>query len=417
MNIKRITFATLLLSVMCSSLVWAEYRITPTITLREEYNDNIYLERDKESDFITYVQPALILEWETKLATLTLDFGLDYEKYARNSDEDDLRPSQGSQLQSTFHLYKDVFLLDVSDNYDRVPIDDSDKGSVGNSLVNLTDRNRLIINPYLQFQPLRHTQARFDYTYENVWYQEDDGDDAETHSYITTFTQQISARISADLSGGFTQYRPKDRSSSALDDSGAEQYDRRNVNLGFLWQVNERLALSTNVGYSWLYYDFSTDYDARQYGAQADYQISSVFTAGVAYQDDISASVDEGARDQQKYSAYFAYADRSKIKLSLFTTCDDYLEINRTDDSWGGTLDGDVPITNKKGITWLLSYTDYSEGDLQDYQRYGGSIEVYHQLRLGRVSLGYTYNRNDSDIALDDYTNNIVLAKLTLTWQ
>ena len=416
MDIKKIFFASLLFSVMFSSLGWAEFSLTPTITVREEYNDNIYLERDKEYDYITYVQPSLIMEWETKLATLNLNFGLDYEKYARNSSEDELRPSHGSQMKSTFNLYHDKLLLDVSDNYDRVPIDDAKKGAVGNTLVNLTDRNCFVLNPYLLLEPMRNMQARFDYKYENVWYEDDDGDDAETHNYLVTLTQQITGRLSADLSGGFTQYRPKNTSKSVLDASGAEQYDRKNVNLGFLWQVNELLSLRANCGYSWLNYDFSTDYDAWQYGAQADYQMTRVWSAGFVYQDDISASVDDGARDQQKYSAYFAYADRSKIKITFFTTRDDYLEIDRLDESWGGTVNGEVPITNKKGITWLANYTDFSEGHIQDYQRYGGRIELYQQMRLGRMSLGYTYNRNNSDIADNDYINNIVLIKVTLTW-
>lgn len=416
MNNVKIIFALLIVSMLLSSVAWGELHIVPTLSLREEYNDNIFLERDKESDFITFVQPSLLFDWNTKLFDLSLDLGLVYEKYLHHSDEDDLRPSSGSQLESIFSLYRDVLFLRVSDTYERVPIDDSEKGGVGNQLVNLTDSNRLMVNPYLLFKPLRTLQARFDYKYENIWYQDDAGDDAEYHHYIATLTQELSPRISANLGGGYTQYRPRNASQSLLDDSGEQEYDRSYISLGLLWQINERLAMRGEVGSTWLDYEFSEDYDSPMYGAQIDYQLSRVFTLGAAYRDDISASVEEGAKHDQKYSAYLSYSDRSTVKLGIFQSRDKYLETDRRDDSWGVTLNGETPLTNKKGLIWLLSYTDYEEQDLRDYDRIGGRIEFYHQLRTGRLSCGYTYNRSNSSLNDEDYNNNIVFIQLALTW-
>ncbi|MDX9710095.1 MAG: TIGR03016 family PEP-CTERM system-associated outer membrane protein [Trichloromonas sp.] len=393
---------------------WAEFRAAPSFSLRQEYNDNIYLERDKEGDFVTFVRPSVSALWNTQVADLTLDLGVGFEKYWDNSDEDELRPA--ARLDSTFSLYRENLFLRVTDTYERVAIDEGDKGAVDNNLVNLTDSNRLEVNPYLLLQPLRTLRARFDYLYENVWYREDEGDDAETHRYSVILTQQLTSRISADLTGSFTQFRPKDAGRSLLDDTGEEEYDRKDAGFGLNWQVNEQLALRGSVGRAWLDYDYSDDYDSTLFGAQADYQISSAVSVGAAYQDDISASVEDGARERKKTSGYLAYAGRSKLRLTVFQTRDDYLEIDRRDDGMGATLDGEVPITNKKGIAWLLSYTDYEEGDLEEYQRYGGRLELYHQLRLGRLSLGYTYNRNDSDIPSEDYDNNIIFAQVALRW-
>ena len=416
LNFSKSAVLLLLAGLFIPGTIWAEFRATPSFSLRQEYNDNIYLERDKEGDFVTFVRPSLDILWNTRLVDLTLDLGLEYEKYWKNSDEDELRPSQGARLNSTWSLYRDALFLRVTDTYERVAIDEGDKGGVDSNLVNLTDSNRLEINPYLLLQPLRTLRARFDYLYENVWYREEEGDDAETHRYSVILTQQITSRISADLTGSFTQFRPKDASRSLLDDTGEEEYDRKDAGFGLNWQVNEQLALRGNVGHAWLDYEYSDDYDSTLFGAQADYQISSTFSTGAAYQEDISASVEDGARERKKTSGYLAYAGRSKVRLTLFGTRDDYLEINRRDVGMGATLDGDVPITNKKGIAWLLSYTDYEEGNYEEYQRYGGRLEFYHQLRLGRLSLGYTYNRNDSDIPSEDYDNNILFAQVSLRW-
>jgi hypothetical protein len=66
-------------------------------------------------------------------------------------------------------------------------------------------------------------------------------------------------------------------------------------------------------------------------------------------------------------------------------------------------------------MTWLLSYSDFNDAiGNQRYQRYGARVALYHQLRLGRMSLGYTRNQNQSDLDLNDYTNNIIFADLVL---
>jgi len=414
MKFQKSAVALLLALIFAPGASWAEFRATPAFSLRQEYNDNIYLEKDKEGDFVTFVRPSVSALWNTRVADLTLDLGVGYEKYWENSDDDELRPT--ARLDSTFSLYRENLFLRVTDIYDRVTIDEGGKGAVDNNLINMTDSNRLEVNPYLVLQPLRTLQARFDYLYENVWYREDEGDDAETHRYAVTLTQQFTPRISVDLSGAFSQFRPKDAGRSLLDDTGEEEYDRTNAGLGLFWQVNDQFSLRGDVGRAWLDYEYSDDYDSTLFGGQADYQISSVLSVGAAYEEDISASVEDGARERQEVSAYLAYANRSKVRLTVFQSREDYLEIDRQDDGMGATLDGDVPITNKKGIAWLLSYTDYEEGDLEEYQRYGGRLEFYHQLRLGRLSLGYTYNRNDSDMPSEDYDNNIVFAQVALRW-
>lgn len=417
MKFLRVFCAVTLLSLTMVFPAWAEFRATPAFSLREEYNDNIYLDHtDKESDFITFVRPSVNVDWKTKIVDLSLNLGLEYEKYLHHSEEDELRPSQDARLDSTWNLYRDVFFLRVTDTYTRVPIDEGEKGAVGNNLVNLTDSNRLIVNPYVVLYPWRTLQARFDYQYENIWYREEEGDDAENHRYSVTLTQELTARISVDLYGGFTQYRPTDSTRSLLDETGEEEYDRRDARLGLLWNVSDQLSLRATVGRAWLDYEFSDDYDSTLVSGQADYQISSAFAVGAGYNEDISDSVDDGAREQKKYSAYLRYSDRATVALTLFQTRDDYLEIDRQDDSRGGSLSGEVPITNKKGISWLVNYTDYEGGDLEDYQRYGARLELYHQLRLGRVSLGYTWNRNDSNFKENDYINNIVFAQLALHW-
>jgi len=431
MRLLKVIFAVILFFLSIVSLSRADFRATPAFSIREEYNDNIYLDHaDKESDFITTVRPSVNLSWDTRFVDLSLNLGLEYEKYLDHSEEDDLRPSQGARLDSTWNLYRDAFFLRVTDSYERVAIDEGGKGGVDNNLVNLTDSNRLVVNPYLLLPLMRTLQMRLDYQYENIWYREDEGNDAENHRYSVTLTQELTARISADLYGGFTQYRPKDATSSLLDETGEEEYDRRDLRLGLLWNVSDQLSLYGTVGRSWLDYAYRKDYDTTLVSGQADYQLSTSLTVGAGYSEEISDSVEEGARKQKKYSTYLRYSDGFQVSLTLFKTKEDYLEISRQDDSQGGTLSGEIPVTEKEGVTWLFNYTEYKEDynedssvsytrydddPLGDQKRYGARIGLYHQLRLGRVSAGYTWNRNDAEISENDYTNNIIFVQLALS--
>jgi len=396
---------------------WADFHMVPRLTVRTEYDDNIYLDNsDKEDDFIILINPALLLDWQTRFVDLSLELGLEYEKYLDHSEEDDLRPSQASRLDSLWSLYRDNLFLAVSDVYQRVAIDEGDKGGVGNNLINMTDSNRLTINPYWVLQPLRTFQVRADYQYENLWY-EKEGNDADTHRVSLQLTQELTPRISATLYGGQTFYRPKDTKTIGTGIDENEQYDRRDLRLTLAWQVNEQLALQGHVGKAWLDYEERSNTSSNLWGAQADYQISRVLTFGSKYEIDVEDSVQNGAHERDRLDIYLRYVNRATVALALYKTRDDYLEIERRDDTRGGNLSGELPFTNKWGLIWLLRYADYekSENDEQ-FDRYGLRLALYRELRLGRVSLGYTHNRNDSNINANDYTSNIVFAELALTF-
>lgn len=408
----------LLLSMGFVQQAWADFHIVPRLTVRTEYDDNIYLEdSDRDGDWITLINPALILDWQTRFVDLSLDLGLEYEKYFDHSEEDDLRPSQTTRLESVWSLYRDNLVLAVFDVYERVPIDEGDKGGVGNNLVNLTDSNRLTVNPYLLLQPLRTFQIRADYAYENLWYEEEEGNDADTHRFSLQLTQELTPRISATLYGRQTFYRPKDTQPIGIGDIENDQYDRRDLRLNLAWQVNEQLALQGHVGKAWIDYAERRNTSTNLWGAQADYQISRAWSVGSKYTTDVEDSVQNGAHERDRWDVYLRYAKRITMALALYKTRDDYLEIDRRDDALGVDFTGELPFTNKLGVNWQLKYADYEKGENDEqYDRYGLRLALYRQLRLGRFSFGYTLNRNDSDISVNDYTNNIVFAELALTF-
>ena len=149
--------------------------------------------------------------------------------------------------------------------------------------------------------------------------------------------------------------------------------------------------------------------DSSVWSAGADYEIASNYTVGTAYLRSYEVSVDEGPSESDRLSAYLEYDERFILNFSLFTENRDYVEIDREDDSYGGQLTGELPFNEKTGITGLFRYQNFDRSgfDAEEYDRYSTNFSFYYKTRLGRISTGYIYNRNDSDLNSEDYTNNI----------
>jgi hypothetical protein len=417
----------------CASQSWAAFSLVPGITFREEYNDNIYLDADdEEDDYITTVAPSLLMKWEGPRIDLSLDARIMFQDYANNSDEDRIGPGeadQGSTFNALVKIVPDIIFLRVSDSYSRVALDEGDRGAEGNNSVNLTDSNLLEVNPYLQFQLMSDLQATVGYIYSNQWYgnedendpgeEDDEGDDAESHTYNVGLTKALSSRIALSLNGEHHEYRPKDPVKTfVVDEEGAYEFDKDSVRVGLSYQVNERLHLEGGYGHSWLNYDVRKDVDSDTWDVSADYEISSTLKAGISYAKDYEVTVEDGPSDRDKYSAYLEYDDRIKFRVSAFMTKDEYVEIDRENDSFGGDLNSTLPFTDKSGVMLGLNYTNYDQSgvEAEEYDRYGAICSLYYDISRGRLSLGYTYTRNDSDLEDEDYTNNIAFLAASLSF-
>ncbi|MEW6265602.1 MAG: outer membrane beta-barrel protein [Thermodesulfobacteriota bacterium] len=85
---------------------WAggKIRVTPSVQVKEEYNDNInFSENNRKDDFITTLSPAVAFDYSTELFRLELSAGYNVTRYASEStkDKDLERYSFQSQYQMT----------------------------------------------------------------------------------------------------------------------------------------------------------------------------------------------------------------------------------------------------------------------------------------------------------------------------
>ncbi|MEF9427222.1 MAG: outer membrane beta-barrel protein [Candidatus Mariimomonas ferrooxydans] len=94
MNIKEIpiTFLTVIIFIVSSTVIafGVEFKIEPSLTLGEEYNDNIFLQKDNEvDDYITRVRPSFTLHYKAPMWEWDVDYIFDYRYYSKGAREAD----------------------------------------------------------------------------------------------------------------------------------------------------------------------------------------------------------------------------------------------------------------------------------------------------------------------------------------
>jgi hypothetical protein len=389
-------------SLSLLDISWAGLKLTPSIGIREEYNDNIFLTPShEEEDFITSINPAVYTTFDTKWLTLSLDYGLNFRFYAHHSElnETSLDKAQRAKLETTFSLFKNIFFVKVSDEYQRVGIDERRQVALDNLVANMTDSNRFSLNPYIGYPLTATLNAKVGYIYENIWYKAKEGDDAENHSYNVNLLKQLSPEISLSLSYNYLLHRPKK----------TDQYDEQNAVLGMGYQVGPRLSLNGQIGQTWFDYENREDSNYTIWTVGGRYLLTTVLSLSADYSQSFSESVNVGTYKSRTVSGTMSYAGKIPSRLSAYRTMNTFTAIQREDRSNGVIIDFGLPISPR--ITGRLTgnYNDYEflPGG-EEATRYGVRLGFDYALRITTVSLGYTYNLNNSTVNSNDYRNNIV---------
>lgn len=404
-----ILFTLTIFCLILSSPVWAEFRFTPSISLREEYDDNIFLtSENEEEDFITTVTPAISLGYDTERLKLSLDYSFIAWYYMNNSRESEI--SHNARLDSTLSVLRDILFLKVNDTYRRVTIDQRRQVVQDNRFVNTTDSNRFTINPYLEY-PLSDTlKIKTGYTYENIWYKEEEGDDEENHLMTAGVVKEFSPRFTASL---FYTYSIHDLKT----DGDNEDYDRQDVTFGANYQLTQKLSINGSYGHAWLNYKERDNYDSDTWDANANYQVTEAVSFKIGYAQNFFSSVDAGTGKSETVFASVARQGTISLSLRAFKQNDTYIEQDREDESTGVVATASYPITpNLTGrVTGLYRYYKFLPEN-EKVHRYGAGVSFDYALRLMTVSLGYGYDLSNSNIDTNDYRSNRawVQARITL---
>jgi len=432
-------FCCLALFPAFTSTSGAEYRLTPSIGIRQEYRNNIFLTTsDEKEEYITTLSPAINLFHKSKLLDLSLDYGLNFRFFAGDSmsDETSLSETQKAKLVAAVHPPKSIFFMNIFDEYERVPIDIRGPVALDNLFVNMTDSNLLVLNTYMEYPLTKTSKARTGYKFLNRWYKAERGNDSTDNAAILELEKKLSPKTTSLLSYSYFWHRPEE----------TPRFDRQDVSLGLVWGKS-RLLAAGNVGTAFF------DFEEREHenfitgGMRAYYQLTEALVAGAGYSRLFLESVNLGTFKREEIIGSIAYTGKQILaylpglsqaetsltvekggrpdeltsmgkkglvgKLLGFSRRDTYLTAVREDREDGLTLDLTTRLTYRT-FGRLEGY--YSELDLlpegEETTRYGFKVSLDYTLKKTTVSVAYIRNNNDSNIDDHDYRSNTVYMQL-----
>jgi hypothetical protein len=225
----------------------AVLRVLPSMTVSEEYTDNVYLTRyNKEDDYITRAIPAFTLDYKTSLWDWHLDLAYDYRYYARGTKEGD--STIRANLRNHTELINNFFFIDVMDTYERVSLDVARDYTLESLFVNQTDQNIFTVNPYLVMRSESRYTPVLGYRYVNTWYEEDSG--------ISTVENIGYAEMIADLSSKMT-FTTGIRYTEGRNE--VRDYNKADIYAGPRYTYAPNSYLYCLIGESFLDFQFQTD--------------------------------------------------------------------------------------------------------------------------------------------------------------
>lgn len=229
-NNKGQLVCVLLISVPGGSIALAaEWTIQPVLEVAETYSDNIALAPSglEEDDFVTEINPGLLLRGAGRRLTFDLGYRLQNLLFANSSDSN----STNHQLfaNATGELYREHLFLDASASVGQENF--SDLGSRPSDNLSLVgDRGNVItysISPYWRqrFRDLAEAQVRF--TYDDVSGDNDDvsGSSVAVNANLTSGTRF--GRWGWDLRYGRQDVSDEveDVSGNAVDNDGGPNFE------------------------------------------------------------------------------------------------------------------------------------------------------------------------------------------------
>ncbi len=395
--------------ISTASYSFDKLKIVPSVSVREEYNDNLFLSRyDREEDFITTVFPKIEIQSSpNRYLDLELDYGLRFKFYADHDELNDtsIRETQNIEFEAQARPVNRVF-IDITDTYERVPIDDDDSVAEGNVFFNMTDRNTFFISPYVELPVTPTVSTRAGYSYTNIWHMDDELIDSDTHSAFLSFDKRFSSKVDGTVRYTYLAYRPK----LADEQDAVEEYDRQEGAVIIVYRVNTQLEIRGEVGEAWTDFDEEDDDDTNNtfWNVNTTYSFGSS-VAGAGYSYTLLDSSTSGAYKSQRIDLSFATGRTFRLTITPSYTENKYLNVNRKDEFSGIALEISRPLSQKLNIllTGDMEKQKFLPED-RKVDRYSlGSRLEYIVSRSITASVGYRYNNRNSTLDTEDFYNNI----------
>lgn len=360
-RLKQIT-AILITVSLAGTASAGEFKIQPSITVSEEYTDNVFgTNADRVDDFITRILPGIFLDYKAPVLEADLNYRFDYRYYARNSRSSDT--THDLAIKGHLTAVDNLLFLDVRDQYRRVSLDVTRDVTQESLFVNQSDQNIAFISPYLTLQPGARTKVKTGYRFLDTRYfnaQSDaQGIDKTDHSGFLEITHELSSRWSATCGYTFTH-----------EDAETNDFDQHQPFAGFRYEYADKSFLFGQAGYTWIRYSDGHNLNNVYWNAGFSHAFATVTTTintGVKYDEDPLRNITQetfvtGNLEKRLFNGSLALA----LNYSEFTLADtDVLQTRK----YGGVVQGRYEFTPRLNGNLAFTAEKYDQPLLDSYTR------------------------------------------------
>lgn len=218
----------------------ADYKFTPSITVNEEYTDNIAENKDRTlgDEFITRAIPGLAFTYTAPFWTWDVGYKYEYRFYAKGKrDNEDLH---NLKARTRWTLIDEKAFLDISDEYSRVSLDQSRDRTQESLFSNQSDQNTVTVSPNFVLRPTAKLMLRPGASYKNIWYKDPTAYDRNIYSGYLNSDYEITDKFSFVSSYIF-----------ALTDAQGNISRTHDLQAGVKYEYAEKSFISIQGGNSW----------------------------------------------------------------------------------------------------------------------------------------------------------------------
>jgi opacity protein-like surface antigen len=375
-----------------------EYRIEPSITVSEEYNDNIYLTPlNRETDYITRALPGVHVTYNSAFWDWDATYAYDFRYFSRIQPHH--QETNAANLSNITRIVEDFFFLSLRDNYSQVSLDVARNFGAQSLFVNQTDQNIVTVNPYFVMHSGARTMVTVGYLYQNIWYRDPSAIDKVGHGGYAELMHEITSKLSTTIGLRYAE-----------ETNEVQNYKRTDAYAGMNYQYEEGSSLYGTIGNIWL--DAETTGKQTQLFWDAGFnhkfpKFSFSFETGLRY-------IEDPVRVLRREDRYVATI-RREVERTAYSVTGGFVEyrhaqtnhLEETSRNVGGTITHKI-TTNSK-ISLDLSYQRLEDNVYRTYTELYLSGGKYEYLLLENLTLALEYRYTNSfspDIFENDYYNN-----------
>lgn len=392
-----------------------KYTLTPSLSVSETYDDNIYLDpQDEQSDYITAISPGISLNMASPRSELLLSYVPSFVFYGKNSEENTTRHLGSVTYRQDIEQH---LKFEFTDTYVRSeePLETTEGIETVRRTRNPYQRNTGEARMSYLFGP----EDSFTAGYSNDLLINEDPtlEDGTIHEPFADFIKWFDKRHGMGLS-----YRYSVGDFDRDDDGPTSDYTGHDPAIRYLHRVDPQLSGYLSYAYTTRDFDntiFREDYDVHtaMVGVEKLFSAQTSLTAAVGY------FIQEPERSDNEsgpaYNVFFRQAyQRGRFLVGVAGGWDEqYLEAeNRGFVEYRSyEASGEYQFLEKlSGYAGALYREDmYQQVDIDtDSWRANAGIRwAFH--RYVSLMFDYTYSTRDSDDPDDEYDNNRFMVVLT----